>query len=192
MPLPAAGEKKSWVRAPYRENFARLFSLGPRVRAPYRELGNLNSSSLRSVRLVLPEREPEIGSVRLCSRSIVCCFLFPAACPALAPHASQELQRSSLASPSPCVFFGAHSPLGAGRLERSTQSPHMLSTTRQREAAPIVSLALPTFPGKPHNVIPVSAHGARGRCVRVQNPSSLPAGAKHLTKRAKWSCKALW
>ena len=106
MPLPAAGEKKSWVRAPYRENFARLFSLGPRVRAPYRELGNLNSSSLRSVRLVLPEREPEIGSVRLRSRSIVCCFLFPAACPALAPHASQELQRSSLASPSPCVFFG--------------------------------------------------------------------------------------
>ena len=55
------------------------FGPRPRVRAPYRELGNLKSSSLLSVRLVLPDGEPEIGSLRLRSPSIVGCFLFPAA-----------------------------------------------------------------------------------------------------------------
>ena len=80
MGWPAAGEKNHGFE-PHIGKILLLFfvSARPRVRAPYRELGNLNSSSLLSVRLVLPDGEPEIGSLRLRSPSIVGCFLFPAA-----------------------------------------------------------------------------------------------------------------
>ena len=56
--------KKSWVRAPYRELGFRLLFLA-RMFEPHignSGTGNLSSSSFLSVRLVLPDGEPEIGN----------------------------------------------------------------------------------------------------------------------------------
>ena len=138
MALPAAGEKNHGFE-PHIGKILLLFfvSARPRVRAPYRELGNLNSSSLLSVRLVLPDGEPEIGSLRLPLALDRRLLPLPRR---LAPHASQELQRSSLAPSSPCVFFGLR--LGAGRLEPTCQVEPTSGSSRMRAGGRAVSRSL--------------------------------------------------
>ena len=73
----------------------------------------------------------------------------------LAPHASQELQRSSLAPSSPCVFFGLTRPswVLAASSPMSGVEPTSGSSRLRARGPRRVSLALLTFPvpsGKAH------------------------------------------
>jgi len=162
---PAAGEKNHGFE-PHIGKILLLFfvSARPRVRAPYRELGNLNSSSLLSVRLVLPDGEPEIGSLRLRSPSIVGCFLFPAASRRMHLRNSSGLRLhrpprvSSSASLAP---LGCWPPRAPCQVEPTSGSSR-LSLLSSR------SLFLPS----PESHIPVSA-----RCTRVH--TSISGGCEH-------------
>ena len=146
MGWPAAGEKNHGFE-PHIGKILLLFfvSARPRVRAPYRELGNLNSSSLLSVRLVLPDGEPEIGSLRLRSPSIVGCFLFPAASRRMHLRNSSGLRLHRPSSP--CVFLGTGITCVSLHLPVSPRiSLHLPASSAARRSGWLLSISLYVSP----------------------------------------------